>query len=110
MGTEKRARGRSAAVKSAKNTPRYDRTKALLNPTSMLISTIALALIHFQSEPAAAAVRFYFFKSAIKESNMVDVFFVCPMCATRFIYMAGFFKAAFPPAVYLCLPAIGISG
>lgn len=102
MGTEKRARGRSAAVKSAKNTPRYDRTKALLNPTSMLISTIALALIHFQSEPAAAAVRFYFFKSAIKESNMADVFFVCPMCATRFIYMAGFLKRHSRP-LYTCV-------
>lgn len=81
--------------------------RPLLNPTSMLISTIALALIHFQSERASA--YFYFFKITLK--NRIWWMFFCPAGACDAIYLfAGFFKATFRPAVYLCLPAIGISG
>lgn len=66
--------------------------RPLLNPASMLISTIASALN--RSQPPLA---FYFFQNHIKESNMVGFGFFCDRCARRDLFICeAFFKSDIP--------------
>lgn len=94
------ARAQRRGVKSAKNTPRYDRTKAA--PETRLNANF-----HYRARPHSFSIEaslrlLLFFQNHIKESNMAVVFFPRPVRATRFIYLRGFLKRHSDP-LYTCV-------